>query len=61
MKPLILSKHLEIVDFLEQAETAHSFVQGGEFVLGSYFISVLSQVPYSRNRCVYDCIAIKMQ
>ncbi len=60
MKFYVLSKNQEIIDVLEQTkDIARQFNGGGVFNYRDYQISVVSNSLYSKNRMVYDCIAVK--
>jgi hypothetical protein len=58
--PVILSQNQEILTALEPGGNFNRAVMAaGHFELSGYQITVLSATQYSKNRTLYECVAVK--
>jgi nitrogen PTS system EIIA component len=59
-KSLVLSQNQEFIETLEMMENINKSFNGNEIVdLAGYQITVLSNSRYSKNRALYECVAVK--
>jgi len=60
-RSVVLSQSQEILDTLEPIENLHRIFSGPRyFDLAGYQITVLASTGYSRNRMLYECVAVKV-
>jgi PTS system nitrogen regulatory IIA component len=58
-KSVVLSQNQEIIDSIESIENLHSVFSGAlNFELAGYQVTVLSSSGYSKNRILYECVAV---
>jgi mannitol/fructose-specific phosphotransferase system IIA component (Ntr-type) len=59
-KPVVLSQNQEIIDAIEPIENVHRVFTGARsFELAGFQITVLSTTSYSKNRTMYECVAVR--
>ncbi|HEX9935170.1 MAG TPA: PTS sugar transporter subunit IIA [bacterium] len=59
---VVLAPNQELADTLESVPDLHRLIPGSRHLeIKGYLIAVLSNRPYSKNRTVYDCVAIRFQ
>jgi PTS system nitrogen regulatory IIA component len=59
-KSVVLSQNQKIIDSLEPIENVHRAFTGARyFELAGYQISVLASTEYSKNRILYECVAVQ--
>jgi hypothetical protein len=58
--PVVLSQNQEILDALESMKNLNQTFTGvGQFDLAGFQITVLNGSQYSKNRALYECVAVK--